>query len=82
MDTIKIRRVINSETITIKELKAFLGKEVDIFVSTRRKNLKREKQLAHEKTAAAILSKYKNEQKITKEQNIWAVVVKEKYANR
>ena len=82
MDTIRIRRIINSETITIKELKEFLGKEVDIFVTTRRKNLKREKQLAHEKTGAAILSKYKNEQKINKEQDIWTLAIKEKYADR
>lgn len=82
MDTIRIRRLINSETITIKELNQFLGKEVDIFVSTRRKDLKRKKQLAREKTAASMLVKYKNEQQMSKEPDIWTVVIKEKYADR
>jgi peroxiredoxin family protein len=82
MDTIRIRRLINSETITVKELKKFLGMEVDIFVTTRRNTLKSKKQLANAKTAAAVLSKYKNEQLINKEQSIWTHVIKEKYEDR
>ncbi|MCK9453165.1 MAG: hypothetical protein M0Q90_15830 [Bacteroidales bacterium] len=81
MTEIRIRRIINSETITIKELREFLGKEVDIRVTTRRKVI-RKKQIVDKKTAAAMLGKYKNIALINKESDVWDTVIKEKYANR
>jgi len=81
MAEIRSRRVINSETITIKELNEFFGKEVDILVTTHRKAIRR-RQIAGRKPAAALLGKYKNKQLIDKESDIWTLVIKEKYANR
>jgi len=81
MAEIRSRRVINSETITIKELNKFFGKEVDILVTTRGKAIRR-RQIALKKPAAGMLGKYKNKELINNESDIWAVVMKEKYANR
>ncbi|MCF8371045.1 MAG: hypothetical protein K9H64_05440 [Bacteroidales bacterium] len=81
MNEIRIHRIINSETITIKELHDFLGEEVDILVTTRGKSTRRKMSVKPEKTAAASLSKYRNEQLIEKEAGIWEEVIKEKYAN-
>ena len=81
MNEIRISRLISSDTITIKELNEFLGKEVDIFVSTRRKAVRRKMSIKPEKTAAASLSKYRNVNLIDKEAGIWGEVIREKYAN-
>ncbi|MEA3446329.1 MAG: hypothetical protein U9R19_16540 [Bacteroidota bacterium] len=82
MNEIRIHRIINSETITIKELHDFLGEEVDILVTPRRKDTRRKMSIQPVKSAAGSLLKYRNVNLIDKEAGIWDEVIREKYANR
>lgn len=81
MGTIKIRRKITSDSLKIKELNQFMGREVDIIVSDRKRALKQPVKLSGKKSAAGILEKYKNPDFLDMEKNIWSMVVSEKHAN-
>jgi hypothetical protein len=59
MDTIKIRRKISSSQLRISELKEFIGKHVEITIS---ESVPRT--TTKGKTAAGILSNFKNNDKI------------------
>ncbi len=81
MHELRIRHIINSDTLTISGLTQFVGEEVDILVSTRMNKTRKKISVTHKKSAAARLSKYKNIRLREKEADIWTAVVREKYAN-
>jgi len=81
MSAIKIKRKITSDTLKIKELKQFLGREVDIIVSDRKRVSASSKRLPGKNSAAGILEQYKNPDLQDMEKNIWSLVVSEKHAN-
>ncbi len=81
MSAIKIRRKITSDTLKIKELKHFLGREVDIIVSDRKRVSAKTERLPGEKSTAGILEQYNNPDLLEMEKNIWSLVVSEKHAN-
>jgi len=77
METLKIKRKIESTQLQIDELKNWLGKEVDIII--------REKISEPESSkgsAAGLLSDYKNKDLIKTEKNGWANAVRDKHGNR
>ena len=77
METLKIKRKIESTQLQIDELKNWLGKEVDIII--------REKISEPESSkgsAAGLLSDYKNKDLIKTEKNGWANAVSDKHGNR
>ena len=81
MSAIKIRRKITSDTLKIKELEQFLGREVEIFVRDRKRVPARNLGFSGEKSAAAILEKYKNTELLEMEKSVWSIVVSEKHEN-
>ncbi len=81
MSAIKIRRKITSDTLKIKELEQFLGREVEIFVRDRKRVPARNLGFSREKSAAAILEKYKNTELLEMEKSVWSIVVSEKHEN-
>jgi len=77
METLKIKRKIESTQLQIDELKNWLGKEVDIII--------REKvstPTSSKSSAAGLLSDYKNKALIETEKNGWANAVSDKHGNR
>lgn len=77
MDTIKVIRKISSSNLQIAELKRFIGKNVEITVTiapSEKKNLK-------PKSAAGILSAFKNIEKVSSEKQAWKLAVQEKHGN-
>ncbi len=81
MGVIKIRRKITSDSLKIKELNQFMGREVEIIVSDRKRAQKQTIKLSGKRSAAGILEKYKNPDFLDMEKNIWSMVVSEKHAN-
>lgn len=77
MQTIKIKRKINSPNLRISELKEFIGKTVEITVS---ESLPVEN-AEQKKSASGILSAYKNPAKTKLEKNAWKKAVVEKHGN-
>jgi len=77
MLSIKIKRKILSPNLRVSELKDFIGKYVEITVteSVRTKN----KSLS--KSAAGVLSEFKNKEKINIEKQAWQMSVQEKHGN-
>jgi hypothetical protein len=84
MEAIKIRKRINSSSLTISDLDKFKGKDVEIIIITDqetfdRNNLARKR--TKTKSVAGILERYKDPLKKAEEVITWDLVVKWKYAN-
>ena len=77
MDTIKVTRKIASPTLRIAELKNFIGKNVEITVTV----APSEKQHLTTKSAAGILSRFKNTEKIASEKQAWKLASQKKHGN-
>jgi hypothetical protein len=77
MNTIKVTRKIASPTLRIAELTQFIGKNVEITVRV----TPSKKQNSQTKSAAGILSNFKNSDKISKEKQAWKQAVKQKHGN-
>jgi len=77
MQTIKIKRKINSLNLRISELKEFIGKTVEITVS----ESSPAENIVQMKSASGILSAYKNPGKIKLEKDAWGKAVVEKHKN-
>ena len=77
MDTIKVTRKIASPNLRIAELKNFIGKSVEITVTL--KNV--EKQTISNKSAAGVLSHFKNKEKIADEKQAWKLAIMQKHGN-
>ena len=75
MKTIKISRKIVSTKLQIKELKKWLGKEVDIIIVEK----KPVKQPSDSFDAAGRLTGYKNKNLIDQEERGWGIAVREKH---
>ena len=76
MDTIKVRRKISSSQLRISELKEFIGKHVEITIEEREPRKK-----TTSKTAAGILSEFRNNDKIILEKQAWKMKAQEKQEN-
>ncbi len=76
MDAIKVRRKISSSQLRISELKEFIGKHVEITIEERAPRKK-----PTSKTAAGILSNFKNNDKIILEKQAWKMIAQEKHGN-
>jgi len=77
METLKINRKIDSTHLEIKELKNWLGKEVDIII--------REKSGVSDSdvgSAAGILSCFQDKNLMNQEKNGWAKAVRDKHGDR
>jgi hypothetical protein len=77
MDTIKVTRKIASPTLRIAELEKFIGKSVEITVTL----TNTEKQAISNKSAAGVLSNFKDKGKIANEKQAWNIAVKNKHGN-
>ena len=82
MASIRIKKKITSSTINIKELKKFIGKEVEIIIKEDERHLKNQNMDKPSKIASGILEKYKNSTLINQEKDTWSQAIKDKYANR
>ncbi|MBS3771494.1 MAG: hypothetical protein KGY69_14690 [Bacteroidales bacterium] len=82
MASIRIKKKITSSTINIKELKKFIGKEVEIFIKEDKGQSKNQNRGKKSKNASAMLEKYKNTNLVDKEKQAWSQAIKDKYANR
>ncbi|MBU0559334.1 MAG: hypothetical protein KJ799_02675 [Bacteroidetes bacterium] len=84
MDTIKIKKKINSSSLTISNLDKFKGKVVEIIIIAEQELLV-EKSLSKRRSktinVAGILERYKDPLKKAKEAIAWELAVKGKYAN-
>jgi len=76
MDTIKVRRKISSSQLRISELKDFIGKDVEITIS---ESIPRKR--ASDKTAAGILSTFRNKDRMIMEKEAWKIIAQEKHGN-
>ena len=81
MGVIKIRQKITSDSLKIKELRQFMGREVEIIVIDPQRPSKQAMSLPGQKSAAGILEQYGNPDFINLEKNIWSLVASEKHAN-
>jgi hypothetical protein len=81
MASIKIKKKITSSTINIKELKKFIGKEVEIIIKEDKGQSKNQNRDKASKNASAMLEKYKNTNLVDKEKQAWSQAIKDKYAN-
>ena len=77
MDTIKVIRKIASPTLRIAELKKFIGKNVEITVTI----AGAEKQSIPVKSAAGLLSNFKDKEKIANEKQAWEIAAQQKHGN-
>jgi hypothetical protein len=82
MASIRIKKKITSSTINIKELKKFIGKEVEIIIKEDQGQSKNQNRDKTSKNASGMLEKYKNTNLIHKENQAWSQAIKDKYANR
>lgn len=85
MNAIKVTRTIHSQSLRIKELERFRGKTVEIIILAPDEMPPSEASLPSrpaKRSAAGILSKYRNPDLIEQEQFAWELAVKEKYAPR
>lgn len=76
MYIIKVRRKISSSQLRISELKEFIGKHVEITIEEKTPRKK-----SNSKTAAGILSNFRNNDKINLEKQAWSIIAQEKYEN-
>jgi len=76
MDTIRIKRKISSSQLRISQLKEFIGKHVEITIEEQAPRKK-----TKGKTAAGILSYFKNNDKIVLEKQAWKMIAQEKHGN-
>lgn len=76
MNTIKVRRKISSSQLRISELKEFIGKNVEITISERIP-----RKMTTNKTAAGILSTFRNNNKMMMEKEAWKIIAQEKHGN-
>lgn len=84
MEAIKIRKRINSSSLTICDLDKFKGKDVEIIIITEQELLVEnslDRKRAKTKSVAGILERYKDPFKKAKETIAWGLAVKGKYAN-
>jgi hypothetical protein len=77
MDTIKVTRKIASPTLRIAELKKFIGKSVEITVTL----ATNENLTNSNKSAAGVLSNFKDKGKIANEKQAWNIAVQNKHGN-
>jgi hypothetical protein len=77
MLSIKIKRKILSPNLRVSELKDFIGKYVEITVTESVKT--KSKTIA--KSAAGMLSNFRNNEKINLEKQAWQMSLKEKHGN-
>lgn len=77
METLKIKRKIDSTHLEIDELRFWLGKEVDIIIRE-----KASKPKSSKNSAAGLLSDFKEKDLIDTEKNGWVKAVREKHGNR
>lgn len=82
MASIRIKKKITSSTISIKELKKFIGKEVEIFIKEDKGQSENQNREKKSKNASGMLEKYKNTNLVDKEKQAWSQAIKDKYANR
>ena len=80
METLKVKKTIHSETITIKGLRPFIGQDVDIIVIPRAKKT-RKAPSEKKNNAAGLLSEFSNPRLYENESEIWNIVVNEKHRN-
>ena len=79
MNTIKIRRKINSTLLRIKELEKYKGKNIELEIKVKEFPMKnKDKKI---KSLAGILSNYADITLRNKENNAWGLAVKEKHEN-
>lgn len=76
MDTLKIKRKIDSTHLQIDELKKWLGKEVYIIIREKTSIPKSTKS-----SAAGLLSNFKDTDLIDTEKSGWVKAVREKHGN-
>lgn len=76
MDTLKIKRKIDSTSLQIDELRDWVGKEVDITI---KENITKPK--TSKSTAAGLLAEFKDNERIDNEKNGWTKAVKDKHGN-
>jgi len=84
MEAIKIRKRINSSSLTISDLDKFKGKDVEIIIITDQESFA-ENSLSRKRTktksVAGILERYSDPLKKAREEIAWGLAVKGKYAN-
>jgi len=77
METLKIKRKIDSTSLQIDELRFWLGKEVDIIIREKVSEPKSSKS-----SAAGLLSDFKDKDLMDAEKSGWAKAVRDKHGNR
>lgn len=77
MDTLKIKRKIESTHLEIAELVNWLGKEVDIIIREEKSDSG-----PSDGSAAGLLSEYSDQNLLKDEKMGWEKAIKEKYGNR
>ena len=82
MTSIRIKKKITSSTLNIKELKKFIGKDVEIIIKEDKGHFKKKNIDETSGNASGMLEKYKNASLIDKEKDAWTQAIKDKYANR
>lgn len=78
MKTIKIKRKISSSLLRIKELEKFKGKNVEIKLDI---NEIKESDIAVKKNLSGIFAQYADRNLSNKENQAWAIAVREKHEN-
>lgn len=79
MDTLKINRKITSSNLRIDELKAWVGREVEIII--KEKDSSSKKNSGHA-SASGMLEDFANQELIEKENTGWISAIREKYGDR
>ena len=78
MKTIRIKREIRSTLLRIKELEKFKGKNVEIKLDI---NVIKESDIAVKKNLSGIFAQYADRNLSNKENQAWAIAVREKHEN-
>ena len=79
MNTIRIKRKINSTLLRIKELEQYKGKNIELEIKVKEFPMKnKDKKI---KSLAGILSNYADITLRNKENNAWRLAVREKHEN-
>lgn len=77
METLKIKKKIESTSLQIDELRFWLGKEVDIIIREKVSEPKSSKN-----SASGLLSEFKDKDLMDAEKNGWVQAVRDKHGNR
>lgn len=77
METLKIKKKIESTSLQIDELRFWLGKEVDIIIREKVSEPKSSKN-----SASGLLSEFKDKDLMDAEKNGWVKAVRDKHGNR